>query len=623
MSRILMMAVLTISACLMSCGETIVIGNTDTPAPKPEPTPSPTPTPTPETVVKATDLLKEAQKEGTTIAFWFYYEGDLYNVVFKKVGDEYVFQNGGNCSQASTRTDWILDDSNTIKGLGGTVEFNDLEKLLFGVNVGGSLVLAAQISASTGDVFQRTFSANTYLAAMAVSNENTNMDNIMDMVRDLLLNKTSFNPDNKDLGQMMLVTADDDTGQLVLQTPGEIVANGAEQGMTAEESVGAALDNCKQKVAEDYEDGTSKIVETKFEDENPSVTWSPDPSKNTYQQELQTTGEDAVTYKIIGENCGAEIDAKSGKVTFEKPGEVEVEAVFKDTNGFVLVTSYTLTVNKAAGSISYTTTTVEKLTTDAAFTNALTIVGDGQVTYSSDKETVATVDENGQVTIKGAGEATITATVKDSKTYAYATKTATYQITVTAATVAVTGVSLNKTELDLYIGGSETLTATVAPTDASNKTVTWKSSKESVATVDANGKVTAVGAGEATITAKAGEKTAECKVTVKKVAGSISYADDKQTVTKNVDDAAFTNTLTIVGDGKVTYSSDKTSVATVDENGKVTIKGVGEATITATVADSDTYTYATKTASYKLTVKALPSTVGKPDNYGNGGKNPF
>ena len=186
------------------------------------------------------------------------------------------------------------------------------------------------------------------------------------------------------------------------------------------------------------------------------------------------------------------------------------------------------------------------------------------------------------------------------------------------ATVAVTGVTLDQTSLDMKVGDSETLTATVAPTDASNKAVTWKSSKESVATVDSEGKVTAVGAGTATITVTTtdGSFTATCTVTVSKVAGSISYAT--QTVEKTTSDAAFTNTLTKVGDGAVTYSSDKESVATVNSTtGEVTIKGAGEATITATVADSDTYTYATTTATYKVTVKAV--VVGALDQYGNGG----
>lgn len=97
-------------------------------------------------------------------------------------------------------------------------------------------------------------------------------------------------------------------------------------------------------------------------------------------------------------------------------------------------TSFTETAatpQKTAGSISYATTTVEKTTYDEAFTNPLTKTGDGTVSYTSSKEAVATVDAStGEVTIVGAGETTITATVTDSDTYTYATKTASYIIKV-------------------------------------------------------------------------------------------------------------------------------------------------------------------------------------------------
>ena len=79
--------------------------------------------------------------------------------------------------------------------------------------------------------------------------------------------------------------------------------------------------------------------------------------------------------------------------------------------------------------------------------------------------------------------------------------------------ISVTGISLDKTELTLTVGGSETLTATVEPDSATDKTVTWTTSDAAVATVD-NGTVTAVSAGTATITAQAGEKSATCAVTV-------------------------------------------------------------------------------------------------------------
>ena len=106
---------------------------------------------------------------------------------------------------------------------------------------------------------------------------------------------------------------------------------------------------------------------------------------------------------------------------------------------------------KTAGSISYATTTVSKTTDDEPFTNELTKTGDGTVTYASSDEAVAQVDEKkGEVTIKGAGEATITAKVEDSDTYTYATKTASYTLTVTTAIpegfVKVAGTTIAGTE---------------------------------------------------------------------------------------------------------------------------------------------------------------------------------
>jgi len=101
-----------------------------------------------------------------------------------------------------------------------------------------------------------------------------------------------------------------------------------------------------------------------------------------------------------------------------------------------------------------------------------------------------------------------------------ATKSGTASVTVpnpgNSGQIAVTGVSLNKTTLSLIVNGTETLTAAVAPNNATNKAVTWASSAPAVATVNSNGLVTAVSAGSATITATTvdGGKTASCTVTV-------------------------------------------------------------------------------------------------------------
>ena len=132
------------------------------------------------------------------------------------------------------------------------------------------------------------------------------------------------------------------------------------------------------------------------------------------------------------------------------------------------------------------------------------------VTWSSSNTAIATVDASGKVTAVAAGSAVITVTTTDGG------KTATCTVTVTNPAVPVQSVSLNKTELSLNVGESMTLTATVLPENADNKAVTWSSSDAAVATVDSNGKVSAVAAGSAVITVKTtdGEKTATCTVTV-------------------------------------------------------------------------------------------------------------
>ena len=132
------------------------------------------------------------------------------------------------------------------------------------------------------------------------------------------------------------------------------------------------------------------------------------------------------------------------------------------------------------------------------------------VEWSSDNETVATVTSAGVVSGVAAGTAKITAKSSDD-----ASIKAECTVTVTAP-IAVTGVSLNKTSLDLYFGDTETLIPTVAPATATNKAVSWESDKTTVATVSSDGLVTAVGPGTCTITVTTddGSFTATCDVTV-------------------------------------------------------------------------------------------------------------
>ena len=136
---------------------------------------------------------------------------------------------------------------------------------------------------------------------------------------------------------------------------------------------------------------------------------------------------------------------------------------------------------------------------------------DKTVTFASSDAAIATVDNKGKVTAVKAGNADITVTTKDGN------KTAKCTLTVTAKQIPVTGVTLDKSTLSLEVGATETLNATVAPSNASYKAVRFTSSDDAIATVDDDGLVTAVKAGTADITVETladGSKTAKCTLTV-------------------------------------------------------------------------------------------------------------
>ena len=213
-----------------------------------------------------------------------------------------------------------------------------------------------------------------------------------------------------------------------------------------------------------------------------------------------------------------------------------------------------------------------------------------EIIWTSTMPKVASVTNSGLVSALSEGNTTITAMAGG--------KTASCSITVKNGSVAVESVELNKTELTLVEGNTETLTATVKPDDATDKSVSWKSSDNSIATVDNKGKVTAVSAGEATITATAGEKSASCKVVVQKKDIPVTSISLNEESIELQEGKTATLTATVLPDDAtdktVTWKSSKPSVATV-ENGVITALAVGETTISASAGD--------KTATCKVTVK--------------------
>ena len=204
------------------------------------------------------------------------------------------------------------------------------------------------------------------------------------------------------------------------------------------------------------------------------------------------------------------------------------------------------------------------------------------VTWSSNDQSVASV-VNGKVTAIKEGKAMITVKTEDGS------KTATCAVTVNAKVYPVTGVTLDKTSYEMTEGDDFTLTATVNPSNATNKNVTWSSSDQSVASV-VNGKVTALKAGKAMITVRTedGGKTATCSVTVNAKVYPVTGVTLDKTSYEMTEGDDFTLTATVnpsnATNKNVTWSSSDQSVASV-VNGKVTALKAGKAMITVRTED--------------------------------------
>ena len=221
---------------------------------------------------------------------------------------------------------------------------------------------------------------------------------------------------------------------------------------------------------------------------------------------------------------------------------------------------------------------------------------DRVVTWASNNTAVATVSASGLVTGVAAGSATITATSEG--------KTATAAITVTVL-VPVASVAVSPTSATVAVGGTQQLTAT--PLDAngnplSGRAITWASGAPGVATVDANGLVTAVAAGSVTITATSETKSGNSAITVLVPVASVSVSPASATVslgnTAQLTATALDANGTPISGWPVAWTSGNAAVATVSASGLVTSVAGGSATITATSEG--------KSGSSAITVTAVP-----------------
>lgn len=352
----------------------------------------------------------------------------------------------------------------------------------------------------------------------------------------------------------------------------------------------------------------------------------------------------AMALSLVG--CGVKITniAVPDAVTVEK-GEAVVLPVAFGTDDAPAVTPETAATGESAATDEKVAKAAEKLTLE----------------WTSSDESVATVDETGTVTAVAAGEANVTASVKDADIAAS---------THIKVVVTPTGVVAPES-IDLVTNGENTkdLDAKLVPADATDVKLAYESSDESVATVDETGKVTAVANGECTITTYVTAKTedadaselsavaveaADSKETDDSVAtmpedlaamdsafGVVPEdlkAETKVTVTTNVESVTLDktegvltvgNTVTVTAtvtpdtatNASVTWTSSNKAIATVDSEGKITAVAPGTATITAT-SDSNpdaSAAYAVTVQAKKVVVPASTKTSSKSSssNAGN------
>lgn len=400
------------------------------------------PSTNPAAAAKATDLLADAQKEGATVVFWFTYEDEVYRAVFKKVGDDYVLQNGDAASTraAGTRS-WeelgkggIKDLKDKLRGSMKIVKPKSVETMrLTIITPKGEGVLQMDVNCATGAASQVTANAKTYVDAVATlaAGASITVENVEEVLGKLELGGEA---DLSILGCAMIPDASVN-GDITMVSGGDLKTEADAQGKTLGETL-------KDKT-DDYENRINN-----------------------------------------GANYGGSGGGVNAGSRF-RPDEITLDP-----------RNIYLNVKES-----------KQLTATIKPSNA-----DQTVKWTSDDESVATVDQNGVVTAVGGGSTTINAEAPGA-----GIEPAFCSVTVKAATVPVTGVTLNNSTLELTAGDTFTLKATVAPENASNKDVTWESNNTAAATVDSEGKVTAVAAGEATITVTTtdGSFTADCKVTVK------------------------------------------------------------------------------------------------------------
>ena len=382
--------------------------------------------------------------------------------------------------------------------------------------------------------------------------------------------------------------SDEDSGKVVAQSP--TAGSGLRKGDTVSVSVceGGADDTVSSNIgsktgsagdkSEDLSSLTVKLSESSLTleiGETHDLSYNTDTSKWTITSEEWSTGNSSV----------ATVDGR-GKVSAAGSGTTEIKVTLtgKSSNGqsVTRTASCNVKVNEPVqpDNIKLSSTTLEMKIGDTATLEATVTPESAKnktVTWSTSDSAVATV-EGGYIKALSEGTATITAETANGRKAT---------CTVTVKPVVPTAITLDSNSVTLFEGEEKTITATVLPSDAKDKSVIWTTGDSAVATVN-GGKITAVSKGTTTITAKTSNGlTAECQVTVNEIVPTsvtLNRTDYIDLFEGDTELLIATVNPENAKDKSLKWESSDTNVATVGD-GRVTAVNAGTASITVTTSN--------------------------------------
>ena len=559
----MMMLVLTVGTGLTSCDEDWFYVEFDNPIPTPEPTPEPQPEPQPEPLISVQELLENAQKGGAQVTVTYILNGVSHTVTFKKEDNKYVLLTangtrgeGGDIKPyltlMNTEDDpnWNDDDLNLDDGsdVGDGDEFED------GLGDGNidwdpDEPDEPEPSGDDDDDEGEEGSDDTYVYEEdddTVFDEYDGIDESNDTNGDTPSATRAFGAsstvgawtraDNTVDRNLLFGVRVMDTGVDLLQVEFDTAtglytqayAEAADADGNSASFVGLTVNSTQVAVSPDNTTaGTRAVTRTPMKVtsikmnktavviKNSTTLQATVKPRNASNSAIKWTSTKKNVATVKRKSVNVKNDAKIIKCMVTATGQEGTTKVKCESNNKKSAKCTVTVSDVPIKSVKLNKTNIKLKLIDKGFiVLKATVLPDGAtqtVTWKSSQPSVAAVYSNGKVSIKKNGKAVITATAADGKTKAKCTI-----IVLKSKGIRVTGVTLDKMELELTEGEDFTLRATVTPENATYKDVTWESDDKKVATVDENGKVTAVAAGEATITVTTveGGKRATCEVTV-------------------------------------------------------------------------------------------------------------